>query len=108
MLHVPPTNLFLLAAKQESYKKAYLLTKHIEEFSGKSLEEWTSRQKKKKTRYDRKSNRTRQKNKRKDSKVESNDSPEIPDKEETSDIPGLPSGEQFRGSSHHDHEFVYT
>ena len=27
-----------------------------------------------------------------DSKVESNDSPEIPDRGETSDIPGLPSG----------------
>ena len=38
------------------------------------------------------SNRTRQKNKRGDSKVESNDSPEIPDRGETSDIPGLPSG----------------
>ena len=40
----------------------------------------------------RKSDRTRQKNKRGDSKVESNDSPEIPDRGETSDIPGLPSG----------------
>ena len=37
-------------------------------------------------------NMTRQKNKRGDSKVESNDSPEIPDRGETSDIPGLPSG----------------
>ena len=88
-LHIPPTNLLLLAAKQESYKKAYLLTKHIEEFSGKSSEEWTSRQKKKK---DRKSNRTWQKNKRGGSKVESNDSPLIPGRRETSDIPGLPSG----------------
>ena len=34
-----------------------------------------------------------QKNKTGDSKVESNDSPEIPDRGETSDIPGLPSGE---------------
>ena len=41
---------------------------------------------------DRKSNRTRQKNKRGESKVESNDSPEIPDRGESSDIPGLPSG----------------
>ena len=91
MLHVPPTNLLLLAAKQEPYKKAYLLTKNIEEFSGKSSGEWTSRQKKDKTgRVIRL--RTRQKNKRGDSKVESNDSPEIPDREETSDIPGLPSG----------------
>ena len=36
-------------------------------------------------------NRTSQKNKRGDSKVESNDSPEIPHRGETSDIPGLPS-----------------
>ena len=44
-LHVPPTNLLLLAAKQEPYKKAYLLMKNIEEFSGKSLER-ASRQRK--------------------------------------------------------------
>ena len=37
-------------------------------------------------------NRTRQKNKRGDSKAKSDDSPEIPDRGETSDIPGLPSG----------------
>ena len=42
MLHIPPTNLLLLAAKQEPYKKACLLTKNIKEFSGKS----SSRQKK--------------------------------------------------------------
>ena len=29
MLHIPLTNLLLLAVKQESYKKAYLLTKNI-------------------------------------------------------------------------------
>ena len=40
----------------------------------------------------RKSDRTRQKNKTGDSKVESNHSPEIPDRGKTSDIPGLPSG----------------
>ena len=39
------TDQFLLAAKQEAYKRAYLLTKNIEEFSGKSLEERSSRQK---------------------------------------------------------------
>ena len=33
MLHVPTTNLLLLAAKQGPYKKAYLLMKNIEEFS---------------------------------------------------------------------------
>ena len=46
MLHIPPTNLLLPAAKQEPYKTAYLLTKNIEEFSGKSSEEWKSRQEK--------------------------------------------------------------
>ena len=46
MLYIPPTNLFLLAAKQEPYTKACLLTKNIEEFSGKGLEERASRQKK--------------------------------------------------------------
>ena len=40
---------------------------------------------------------TRQKNKRGNSKVESNDSPEIPDRGETSDIPGLPSGDLLDG-----------
>ena len=43
-------------------------------------------------RSDRKGNKTRQKNKRGNSKVESNDSPEIPDTGETSDMPSLPSG----------------
>ena len=37
MLHIPPTNLLLLAAKQESYKKDYLLTKNTKEFSGKKF-----------------------------------------------------------------------
>ena len=43
MLHIQPTNLLLLAAKQEPYKKekkeekkAYHLAKNIKEFSGKS------------------------------------------------------------------------
>ena len=87
-LHIPLTNFLLLAAKQESYKKAYLLMNNIEEFSGKSSEKGPAGRK----RYDRKGNRTRQKNKRGDSKVESNDSPEIQDRGEISDIPGLPSG----------------
>ena len=41
MLYIPLTNLLLLAAKQEPYK-----TKNIEESSGKSSGEWTSRKKK--------------------------------------------------------------
>ena len=89
MLHIPPTNLLLLAAKQEPYKNAYLLMKNVEEFPGKCLEKGPAGRK----REDRKGNRTRQKNKRGDSKVESNDSPEIPDRGETSDNPGLPPGE---------------
>ena len=87
MLHIPLTNLLFLAAKQEQYKTAYLLTKHTEEFSGKSPGEWASRQKKD-------TNRTRQKNKRGDSKAESNDSPEIPERGKTSNSPGLPSRAQ--------------
>ena len=47
MLHIPPTNILFLAANKKPYKKAYLLTKNTEEFSGKSLKGWTSRQKKK-------------------------------------------------------------
>ena len=43
-------------------------------------------------RYSGKSSWMRQKNERGDSKVESNDSPEIPDRGELSDIPGLPLG----------------
>ena len=46
MLHIPPTNILLLTAKQEPNKKAYLLTKNTEDFSGKSLEERASRQQK--------------------------------------------------------------
>ena len=41
-----------------------------------------------------KGNGSRQKNRRGDSKVKSNDSPEIPHRGETSDFPGLPSGVQ--------------
>ena len=50
------------------------------------------RAEKKKKKKDGTSNRPRQKDKRGDSKVESNDSPEIPDRKETADIPGLPWG----------------
>ena len=37
MLHIPPTNYYLLAAKQESYQNVYLVTKNIEEFSTTTL-----------------------------------------------------------------------
>ena len=46
VLHIQPTELFLLAAKREPYKNAYLLTKNIKEFSGKkSSGEWASKEK---------------------------------------------------------------
>ena len=51
MLHVPPTNYLLLAAKQELCQKAYLLPINIKDFSGerkkkkKRSGEWASRQK---------------------------------------------------------------
>ena len=47
MQHIPSINLLLLATKQESYKKAYLLKKNTEEFSVKMSGEKASRQKKK-------------------------------------------------------------
>ena len=62
----------------------------------------------------RQSNGTRQKNKRKDSKVESNGSPEIPDRGEISDIPGLPSGgggaqrERERANTNHTHTHTHA
>ena len=76
MLHILPTNYHLLAVKQEPYPKLCLLTKNTEEFSGKSQENGQ------KTRQDRKSNGSRQKNEKSDSKGESNDSPEIADRGE--------------------------
>ena len=39
MIHIPPTNLLLLAAKLEPFKTAYLLTKNIEDFSRKNNQE---------------------------------------------------------------------
>ena len=56
MLHIPLTNLLLLAAKQKPYRKAYLLMKNTEEFSGKKYRRMGQQAEK---RLDRKSNRTR-------------------------------------------------
>ena len=67
-LHIPLTNLLLLAVKQEPHKKDYLLTKKFR------------RMDKQAEKKDKKSNRIRQKNKKVDSKVELNNSPEIPDR----------------------------
>ena len=47
-----------------------------------------------------KNKRTRQKNERGDRKEESNDSPEIPDRKKTSDIPGLPSAWKVLRATH--------
>ena len=49
LLHIPPTNLLLLTAKQEPYKKAYLLTKNIEEFLEKVEKNGPASRKKDKT-----------------------------------------------------------
>ena len=76
MLHIPPTNYNPLAAKEEPYQKASRNEKYWRIFWKNIVWEWASRQRK---REDRKSNGSRQKNKRGDSKVKSNDSPEIPD-----------------------------
>ena len=69
--------------------------KNVEEFSEKKFR-GTDQQAEKKIREN---NRTTKKNKRRDSKAESNDSPEIPDRGETSDIPGLPSGRERESTS---------
>ena len=79
----------LLAAKKEPYEKAYLLRKYTEEFVRKKFRR-TCRQKKTK------GNRTKQKKEKGDIKVESNDSPKIPDRGETSDHPWPPFGGKNR------------
>ena len=53
MLHIPPTNCLLLTAKQEPCKKAYLLTKNIEEFPGKKSQGNGPANRKKKRKEDR-------------------------------------------------------
>ena len=78
-LHIPLTNLLLLAAKQESYKTAYLFTKNTEEFSKKKFRR--KEQQAEKGKIERVTGLGRRT--RGDSKVESNDSPEIPDRGET-------------------------
>ena len=50
MLHIPPTNLLLLVAKQEQHKQDYLLMKNTEEFSGKKKVRRIGQQAKKKIR----------------------------------------------------------
>ena len=89
MLHIPPTNLLLLAAKQEPYKKAYLLTKNTEIISGKGSGEWASRQKKSKT-----ERVTGLDQKTKEGVAKWNQMTAL--RFQTSDIPCVPSGETGR------------
>ena len=93
MLHIPPTNCLLLTAKQEPYKKACLLTKNIEEFSGKSLEERASRQTTMTERVTGLGRRTREEiakwNQMRALRFQTGG--------ETSDIPGLSSGGTNKG-----------
>ena len=88
MLHILPTKHHLLAAKQEPHKRDYLLLvfmKNIEEFSGKSQGNEPSAEKGQ-HRAKGPGRRTREEI----VKWNRNDSLEIPDKGETSDISGLP------------------
>ena len=75
MLHIPHTNLLLLAAKQEPYKKSASLNKKILKNFLEKVE--ISQQAEKKDKTERVTGLVR---KTRDSKVESNDSPEIPDR----------------------------
>ena len=75
-LHIPPTNLLLLAAKQKPYEKSLTLNEKYRSIFWKKLRRMDQQEEEEK---DRNSNRIRQKNKRVASKVKSNDSPEIPD-----------------------------
>ena len=90
-LHIPPTNLLLLAAKQQSYKKAYLLTKILKNFLGKVQKNGPAGRKKRKDKTERViglGRRTRQEIVKWNQMTAR---PEIPNRRETSDIPGLPS-----------------
>ena len=89
MLHIPPTNCLLLTAKQEPYKKAYLLTKNIQEFSGKSLEERANRQK-----TIRQKGGLGRRTREEIAKWNQMAALRFQTGGETSDIPGLPSGEK--------------
>ena len=53
MLHIPPTNYHVLAAKQESYQKAYLITKSMEQSSGDKvsrMDQWADKKTERATR----------------------------------------------------------
>ena len=90
MLHIPPTNYHLLAAKQEPNQKAYLFKKHIDNFLGQKSQE----NRPVGTKMDKTERAVRVGRRKRDSKVESNDCPEIPDRAETSDIPSFPLGNE--------------
>ena len=82
-------------------QKAYLLMKNTGEFSRKKARSMDQLHKTDKT-----ESKRRQKNWRGDRKEESNDSPEIPGRRVTSEIPSLPSGDlvvetAYSTHSHH-------
>ena len=82
MLHIPPTNYLSPSCKTRSIPKSLSVNPEYGRIlwrEKKKSGEWACRQKKKK-RSDRKSSESRQKNKTANCKVESNDSPEIPDR----------------------------
>ena len=89
MLHIPPTNCLLLTAKQEPYKKAYLLTKNIEEFFWKKFRTKDQQaEKDKRERVTGLGRRTREAIAKWNQKT----ALRFQTGKETSDIPGLPSG----------------
>ena len=89
MLHIPPTNSLLLIAKQEPYRKEYLLPKNIEEFSGKKSRRKAQRAEKDKTEMlTGLGRRTRQEI----AKWNQMTALRFQTGGETSNIPGLPSG----------------
>ena len=89
--HHQPTYFSQLLNRSHTKKPTSLYEKYWKNFLEKLQQNQKTEEKKDKT--EEKRTRTGLKNKRGDSKVESNDSPEIPDRRETSDIPNLPSGD---------------
>ena len=61
MLHIPRTNLLLLTAKQEPYKKAYLLTKNTGRIFWKKFRRMDQQAERRKKEREKKDKKIRQK-----------------------------------------------
>ena len=91
-LTVHTTYRYFLAAQQELYTTQQLTLSLKQQKLNNVLDRSQENGSLAEKLWDRKSKRTRQKNKRGVRKGESNDSPEIPDRVGKSEVPGLPSG----------------